>query len=46
MATKLQAAADATKRGIEVHVINGSKPEKLYDVFEGKAPGTVFKAQL
>lgn len=45
MTTKLQAAAYATKRGIEVHVMNGSKPEKLYDVFEGKTPGTVFKAQ-
>ena len=45
MATKLQAAAYATKRGIEVHIINGSKPEKLYDIFDGKTPGTVFKAQ-
>jgi glutamate 5-kinase len=45
MATKLQAAAYDTKRGIEVHVINGSKPEKLYDIFEGKVPGTLFKAQ-
>ena len=33
----------ATKRGIEVHVINGSEPENLYKVFEGEAPGTVFK---
>ena len=46
MLTKLHAAAYATKRGIEVHVINGSKPHYLYDVFEGKTPGTVFKAQL
>ncbi len=45
MATKLLAADYATKRGIEVHVINGSKPENLYEVFDGKAPGTMFKAQ-
>ncbi|MBQ2093090.1 MAG: glutamate 5-kinase [Ruminococcus sp.] len=43
MVTKLQAANYATKRGIEVHVINGSNPENLYKVFEGEAPGTVFK---
>ena len=46
MVTKLQAADYATKRGIEVHVVNGSKPKLLYDVFEGKAPGTVFRAQI
>ena len=43
MVTKLQAADYATKRGIEVHVINGSNPENLYKVFEGEAPGTVFR---
>ncbi len=43
MVTKLHAADYATKRGIEVHVINGSNPENLYKVFEGEAPGTVFK---
>ena len=35
MVTKLHAADYATKRGIEVHVINGSKPENLHKVFEG-----------
>ena len=44
MVTKLHAADYATKRGIEVYVINGSKPESLYDIFEGKNPGTVFLA--
>ncbi len=46
MLTKLQAADYATKRGIEVHVINGSKPGYLYDIFDGKIPGTVFKAHF
>lgn len=46
MVTKLQAASYATKRGIEVHVINGSKPQNLYKVFEGETPGTVFKAEF
>ena len=45
MVTKLHAADYATKRGIEVYVINGSKSENLYAVFEGKNPGTVFLAQ-
>lgn len=46
MVTKLHAASYATKRGIEVHVINGSKPQNLYKVFEGETPGTVFKAEF
>lgn len=45
MITKLQAADYATKRGIEVHVMNGSNPKLIYDVFEGKTPGTKFLAQ-
>ena len=45
MITKLQAANYATKRGIEVHVINGSNPNTIYQIFEGKCPGTKFTAQ-
>ena len=45
MITKLQAADYATKRGVEVYVINGSKPENLYDVFDGNNIGTVFIAR-
>ena len=45
MVTKLYAADYATKRGIEVYVINGENPELLYDVVDGKNPGTVFLAQ-
>lgn len=45
MITKLFAADYATKRGIEVHVINGQNPNLLYQVFDGECPGTVFLAQ-
>lgn len=45
MVTKLQAANYATKCGIEVHVINGSNPETLYEVFDSGNPGTKFLAQ-
>ena len=45
MITKLQAADYATKRGIEVHVMNGNDPKLIYEVFEGKTPGTKFIAQ-
>ena len=44
MITKLQAADYATKRGIEVHVMNGTDPRQIYDIFEGKTPGTKFLA--
>lgn len=36
MITKLHAADYATKRGVEVSVINGSNPENLYEVIDGK----------
>lgn len=45
MITKLQAADYATKRGIEVHVINGSDPNNLYEVLDGHNVGTKFLAQ-
>lgn len=45
MITKLQAADYATKRGVEVYVMNGSNPENLYNVFDGKNEGTRFLAQ-
>lgn len=45
MITKLQAADYATKRGIEVYVINGENPKNIYTVFEGKNPGTRFLAR-
>ena len=45
MITKLQAADYATNRGVEVHVINGSNPENLYEIFDGNNVGTVFLAR-
>lgn len=45
MITKLQAADYATKRGVEVYVMNGSAPENLYEVFDGNSIGTKFLPQ-
>ena len=45
MRTKLQAADLATRQGIHVIVTNGSRPEGLYDIVEGKKIGTLFAAQ-
>lgn len=45
MLTKLQAADYATRRGVVCHVINGSNPKNLYDIFDGKNTGTVFLAK-
>ncbi len=42
MITKLQAADYATKRKVDVYVINGSQPDNIYKVIEGKNEGTVF----
>ncbi len=45
MITKLSAADYATKRGVEVYVINGSNPENLYEVLDGNNTGTKFLAK-
>ncbi len=42
MATKLSAAIIATQGGIPMSIINGEKPELLYEIYEGKNPGTLF----
>ena len=42
MITKIQAARMATQADIPVHIVNGSDPTVLYDLFEGKQIGTVF----
>ena len=44
MKTKLQAAELATGQGIDTIVTNGSRPEALYDIIEGKQVGTLFAA--
>ena len=43
MRTKLEAAQLAMNQGISTIITNGSHPEKLYDVVEGKKVGTLFK---
>ncbi len=42
MATKLQAAEIATKSGADMVIANGSEPELLYSIVEGKPVGTRF----
>ena len=42
MATKIKAAQIATSSGTDMIIINGEKPELLYDIVEGRAVGTRF----
>lgn len=43
MITKIIAADYATSLGIECCIMNGENPKRLYDLFDGKKVGTVFK---
>lgn len=45
MITKIVAAEYATSLGIECCIMNGEEPKRLYDFFDGKKIGTVFKAK-
>ena len=42
MVTKLHAAEICLACGCEMVIANGSRPENLYDILEGKAVGTTF----
>ena len=42
MITKINAAEIAMNAGFDMAILNGRKPEVLYDLFDGKAVGTVF----
>ncbi|MBQ3691704.1 MAG: glutamate 5-kinase [Clostridia bacterium] len=44
MITKIIAAEYATSYGIECCIMNGETPKRLYDLFDGKKIGTVFKS--
>ena len=44
MATKLNAAGICMKSGADMVIANGSDPEILYDIAEGKNVGTKFLA--
>ena len=45
MLTKIYAAQMAAEAGIDMVILNGSNPERLYDLFDGKKVGTLFKAK-
>lgn len=45
MITKLHAAQIATSAGIDTVVMNGSDPEEIYKLLDGRQIGTLFKAQ-
>ena len=45
MQAKLTAATIATNAGIPMLIVNGTKHDILYDIFEGHARGTYFAAQ-
>lgn len=44
MITKINAAKIATKAGVDMIIANGSNPDILYDIMEGKDVGTRFIA--
>ena len=45
MITKLNAARIATTSGCDMIITNGTRPEQLYDIIDGKAVGTRFFAR-
>ena len=44
MTTKINAAKIAGESGIDMVIMNGKNPELLYDLFDNKEIGTIFKA--
>lgn len=46
MITKLHAAQIATAAGINTVVMNGSDPEDIYKLIDGRQIGTLFKAEV
>lgn len=45
MKTKLQAADLCMKNGVDMIILNGNSPKKIYDLIEGKPVGTRFYAK-
>lgn len=45
MTTKINAAKIATENGVDMVIMNGRDPEKLYALFDGEEVGTHFLAQ-
>ena len=46
MVAKLQAAESAVRHGIPMIIVNGAKPDILYDIFDGEFRGTYFEAEV
>lgn len=46
MMTKISAAKIANENGTDMVIANGSDPDILYDIVEGKDVGTLFKARV
>lgn len=46
MMTKIKAAKIANEKGTDMVIANGSDPDILYDIVEGKDVGTLFKAKV
>ncbi len=44
MITKIAAAEFATSKGIDCRILSGEDPNRLYDLFDGKEIGTLFRA--
>ncbi len=45
MSTKINAAKIANEAGIDMVIMNGRDPEKLYNLFENEEIGTIFKTR-
>ena len=45
MKTKINAAEIANEAGIDMVIMNGKNPMKIYELFEDVPTGTVFKAK-
>ena len=45
MITKLSAVSYIYDDGIDCYIVNGTNPEILYDVLDGKNCGTLFKGK-
>lgn len=45
MITKINAAKIATQAGIDMIIMNGNNPDHLYDLFDNKQYGTLFRSQ-
>lgn len=45
MATKIEAAKILTDAGVSMFILNGHRPEVLYELFDGVPVGTYFKAK-